>query len=115
MTIMCEVEGVLNCRPITKLNNCIEDWRALTPISLLAGNICPDSPVREFNKSELHRSNYKYVVAVSEQFWSRWIAMYVLWLQIRHRWHEVQPKIDVGDLVLLLKSQTEGRRDNQKT
>ena len=33
ITIMCEVEGVLNCRSITKLNNCIEDWRALKPIS----------------------------------------------------------------------------------
>ena len=47
-------------------------------------------------------------------FWSRWIAMYVLWLQIRHRWHKVQPKINVGDLVLLLKSQTKGRKDYQK-
>ena len=114
MTIMCEVEGVLNCRPITKLNNCIEDWRALTPISLLTGNLCPDSPVREFNKSEMYRSNYKYVVAVSEQFWSRWIAMYVPWLQIRHRWHEVQPNINVGDLVLLLESMTVGRRHYPK-
>ena len=40
--------------------------------------------------------------------------MYVLWLQIRHRWHELQPKINVRDLVLLLESQTEGRRNYQK-
>ena len=66
MTIMCEVERVLNCRPINKLNNCIEDWRALTPVSLLTGKLYLDSPAREFNKGELYRSNYKYVVAVSE-------------------------------------------------
>ena len=40
--------------------------------------------------------------------------MYAPWLQIRHRWHEVQPNINVGDLVLLLESQTEGRRDYPK-
>ena len=40
--------------------------------------------------------------------------MYLPWLQIRHRWHEVKPNNNVGDLVLLLESQTEGRRDYPK-
>ena len=27
LTIMCEVEATINCRPITKLSNEVEDWR----------------------------------------------------------------------------------------
>ena len=81
---MCEVEATMNCRPITKLSNEVEDWRVLTPLSILSGNLHPDSPVHEFNKAEMYRSNYKFVIAVSEQFWKRWLQMYVPWLQIRH-------------------------------
>ena len=101
LTIMCEVEATINCRPITKLSNEVEDWRVLTPLSILSGNLHPDSPVHEFNKAEMYRSNYKFVIAVSEQFWKRWLQMYVPWLQIRHRWHDVKPNLKEGDIVLL--------------
>ena len=114
LTIMCEIEAVLNCRPITKLSSDVEDWRALTPMAILTGNLHPDSPTHEFNKSDKFRCNYKYVVAVAEEFWSRWIRMYLPWLQIRHRWSDVKPNVKVGDLVLVLEAQTEGRRDYPK-
>ena len=32
LTIMCEVEATMNCRPITKLSNEVENWRVLTPL-----------------------------------------------------------------------------------
>ena len=37
--IMSEIEVILNCRPITKLTSDIKDWRALTPMSELTGNL----------------------------------------------------------------------------
>ena len=49
LTIMCEIEAILNCRPITKMTSDVEDWRALTPIAILTGNLHPNSPSREFN------------------------------------------------------------------
>ena len=114
LTIMCEVEATMNCRPITKLSNEVEDWRVLTPLSILSGNLHPDSPVHEFNKAEMYRSNYKFVIAVSEQFWKRWLQMYVPWLQIRHRWHDVKPNLKEGDIVLLKEEVDVGRRDYPK-
>ena len=33
------------------------------------------------------------------------------WLQIRYRWHEIQPNIKKNDLVLLKEAKTKGRRD----
>ena len=114
LTIMCEVEATMNCRPITKLSSEIEDWRVLTPLSILTGNLHPDSPVCEFNKAEMYRSNYKFVIAVSEQFWKRWLQMYVPWLQIRHRWHEVKPNLKAGDIVLLKEEAEDGRRHYPK-
>ena len=62
----------------------------------------------------MYRQNYKYVIAVAEQFWRRWLEMYIPWLQIRHRWLESQPNVKVGDLVLLLESRSELRRDYPK-
>ena len=69
LTIMCEIEAILNCRTITKLSSDVEDWRVLIPISVLTGNLHPDVPVYQFHKGDLHRKNYKYVVDVAEQFW----------------------------------------------
>ena len=87
LSIFCKVKATVNCRPITKFSTSIEDWRALTPITLLTGNLHPDSPVKEFNKGDMYRQN----------------------------WHEVQPNVEIGNLVLLLESQTEDRRDYSKT
>ena len=114
LSIMCEIEAALNCRPITKLNSSVEDWQALTPMSLLTGNLHPASPITEFMKCDMYRRSYKYVVAVSEQFYARWLTMYLPWLQIRHRWHDRKPNVNVGDLVLLLESRSESRRDYPK-
>ena len=62
----------------------------------------------------MYRSNYKFVIAVSEQFWKRWLQMYVPWLQIRHRWHDVKPNLKEGDIVLLKEEVDVGRRDYPK-
>lgn len=86
----------------------------MTPLSILTGNLHPDSPVHEFNKAEMYRSNYKLVIAVSEQFWERWLQMYVPWLQIRHRWLDVKPNLNAGDIVLLKEDVDGGRRDYPK-
>ena len=114
LTIMCEVEATMNCRPITKLSNEVEDWRVLTPLSILSGNLQPNSPVHESNKAEMYFNNYKFVIAVSKQFWKRWLQMYVPWLQIRHGWHDVKPNLKEGDIVLLKEEIDVVRRDYPK-
>ena len=48
---------MLNCKPITKLTNDVNDWRALTPLAILTGHLHPDSPVTEFNKFNLFYCN----------------------------------------------------------
>ena len=52
LTILCEVEAVMNCRPITKLTSELEDWRALTPMTILTGNLHPDLPSHDFSKGD---------------------------------------------------------------
>ena len=114
LTILCEVEAVMNCRPITKLTSELEDWRALTPMTILTGNLHPDIPSHDFSKGDQYRQNYKYVIAVAEQFWERWLKMYIPWLQIRHCWKEAMPNLKKGDLILLKDSESEGRREFPK-
>ena len=62
----------------------------------------------------MYHSNYKFVIAVSEQFWKRWLQMYAPWLQIIHRWHDVKPNLKEGDIVLLKEEVDVGRRDYPK-
>ena len=68
LSIFCEVEATVNCRPTTKFRTSIEDWRGLTTITWLIGNLHPKSPVKEFNKSDMYRPNFKCRIAVAEQF-----------------------------------------------
>ena len=70
-TVLCEVEGVVNSRPITKCSDDIDDEGALTP--------------NHFS-----------------QFWKRWTCEYLPELQRRHKWQNVKPNIQVGDLVLVM-------------
>ena len=58
--VMCEIEAILNCRPITKLTKIdIEDWRALISMSILTGILHLHSPVTEFSKRDMYWQNYK--------------------------------------------------------
>ena len=39
---------------------------------------------------------------MATQFWKRWAHEYLPLLQSRQKWFQVKPKVDVGDLVLIV-------------
>ena len=109
MTILTEVESILNRRPITRLSDNPEDHQALTPHSILTGVLHPDSPVDAFNDAHQYRRNWQYTQIVAEQFWMLWKKLYLPWLQIRHKWLKPSKNPQVGDLVLVMDIEQEGR------
>jgi hypothetical protein len=99
-TLFCEVEKILNDRPITRVSSDPTDLEALTPnhILLLRGNsslqMDPKSPGRS-------RGRLKQAQDLANQFWQRWVAEYLPNLQRRQKWTKKERNLKKGDLVLI--------------
>lgn len=96
VTLMCEVESIINSRPSTKV---FEDMEALTPNHLLllrSGSLLPPGI---FNKDDLYsRRRWRQV----QYLWRRWIKEYLPSLQQRQKWVKSRRNFTPGDIVLLV-------------
>ena len=78
-TLMCEVESIVNGRPITKV------------------------PPGIFSKEDnCSCRRWRQVQYLSNIFWSRWIKEYLPSLQQRQTWNKPQRNLAENDIVLLL-------------
>lgn len=104
-TVLCEVEAIINSRPITKASTDPNDLEALTPNHLLLLKTQPSLPPGEFQEADLYaRRRWRQVQYISDLFWKRWSKEYLPLLQERQKWTGVQRNLVVGDLVLLMDS-----------
>ena len=100
-TTFCEVESIVNGRPLTKLSSDPNDHTPLTPNKLLTLKQFPELPPGGCSASDVYRSRWKYVQHLSNLFWSRWLKEYLPSLNIRSKWRTVCPDIKPGELVLV--------------
>ena len=100
-TIFCEVECIVNSRPLTKCSDDINDDAPLTPnhLLLLRGN--SSLPWGVIQDGETYRRRWRLAQQIASQFWRRWLREYLPELQRRRKWHKKLPNIQVGDLVLI--------------
>ena len=102
-TLFCEIESILNNRPLTPLSDDPNDLEALTPNHILLMKCGPTYPPGLFSPSDLYvRRRWRQVQYLSDLFWSRWKKEYLVNLQSRHKWTRPQPSLSVGDLVVLV-------------
>ena len=100
-TIFCEVEAILNSRPITKVSLDIDDDSYLTPNHLiLLKGYKPMSWGDDIGKS--YRSHWQIVRKFADDFWKRWVKSYLPALQSRQKWLSVRRNLKKGDLVLMV-------------
>ncbi|XP_055916282.1 uncharacterized protein LOC129949079 [Eupeodes corollae] len=102
LTVVIEVEGILNSRPIAPLSADPNDGEALTPAHLLIGSSLrslPPEPVPERQTGCLKR--WQLLCWLKQQFWLKWSKEYLLGLQARSKWVQEQPNLVVGKLVLI--------------
>ncbi len=105
-TLFCEVEGILNSRPITKVSGDASDLEALTPNHLLLLKGQPIlSPNLSDDKDQYARRRWKQVQYLANLFWRRWIKEYLPQLQTRQKWVLPQRNIQVGDIILIVDEQ----------
>lgn len=100
-TVFCEVEAIVNNRPLTKLSNDMEDFLPLTPNHLLCVKGGVTTPCGNFKMGDVYRKRWKYVQQLTDQFWRRWLKEYIPTLQGRKKWHTVERNLSVGDLVMI--------------
>ena len=102
-TVFCEVEAIINSRPITKASTDLNDLEALTPNHLLLLKCKPSLPPGVFQKEDVYtRRRWRQVQYMSDLFWRRWLKEYLPLLQERQKWQAIKRNFIPGDLVIIV-------------
>ncbi|XP_075167525.1 uncharacterized protein LOC142239617 [Haematobia irritans] len=101
-TLLAQIEGCLNSRPLCPLSSDPSDNEALTPAHFLVGEPILNVPHESLLDCSVDRlSRWKVVELLKQQFWKRWSSEYVNRLQSRPKWLKPQQNVEIGDLVLV--------------
>ena len=102
-TLMAEVTGIVNSRPIGIIPSDIEEPQPLTPAMLLTMKTRPlTAPPGEFHPQDMYsRKRWRRSQYLTDQFWLRWRREYIQNLQVRTKWNAQEPNIVEGDVVLV--------------
>ncbi|XP_074658618.1 uncharacterized protein LOC141911528 [Tubulanus polymorphus] len=104
-TLLCEVESILNNRPITRNSSDPADMEVLTPnhVLLYKPGLC--LPPGVFVKTDMYvKRRWRQIQYLADIFWKRWIAEYIPTLQVRQKWQTQNRNVAVGDIVLVADS-----------
>ena len=100
---MCEVESILNNRPLTTATDDPMDLEALTPNHLLLMKKQTVLPPGLFNKEDSYaRRRWKQVQYLADLFWKRWVHEYLPMLQERQKWTQIKKNLATGDIVMII-------------
>ncbi|XP_055714965.1 uncharacterized protein LOC129809178 [Phlebotomus papatasi] len=103
MTILCQIEGLLNSRPLCALSEDPADSDFLTPGHFLVGgplNSLPDPSVLHVPENRLSR--WQACQKRAQEFAERWRREYLNTLNQRTKWKFPCPNLEVGDIVITL-------------
>lgn len=102
-TVLCEVEAILNSRPLTTATNDPQDLQPLTPNDLLLLKAKPILPPGIFDQGDLYtRRRWRQVQYLANLFWKRWTLEYLPLLQERQKWTKTKRNLQHGDIVLVI-------------
>ena len=101
-TLLCEVESILNSRPLTPASDDPLDLDPLTPNHLLLLRSGPRLPPGAFSDSDNYtRRRWRQIQHLATEFWRRWSQEYIQTLQHRQKWTKEERNLQVGDVVVI--------------
>ena len=104
-TVLCEVESILNGRPLTKLSDDPNDLEPLTPNHILLMKGKPVMSPGLFNKDDVYvKRRWQQVQYIADLFWKRWVQEYLPLLQERQKWNQKRRNFIPGDIVVVMDS-----------
>ena len=105
-TVLVEVEGIVNSKPLGYASTDIADPDPITPNMLLMGRRDPALPMVLYDDSELRgRRSWRHSQVLADQFWRRFIRSYLPTLQVRQKWQKEVENLAVGDVVMIVDPQ----------
>lgn len=105
-TVLIEIEGILNSKPLGYTSSDIADPDPVTPNMLLMGR--PDSSLPQvvYPESELlSKRRWRHSQLLADHFWKRFIHNYLPELQVRHKWHRDVENLQPGTVVMIVDHQ----------
>jgi hypothetical protein len=99
-TLLKEVAGMLNGRPLTLASNDPEDFRPITPKDFLNLPPTSDLPAGDIRRA-LHRDHIRYVKKMANLFWDLWTKIFLPTLVPRRKWVAEERNFEVGDSIML--------------
>ena len=101
-TVTCEIEAVVNSRPVTHVSDDKDDDEPLTPSHLLALGRTAAPPPVVGSEGDQYRRRWRYIQHLVDRFWKRWVREYLPTIQHRRKWLHDTPNTHVGDIVLVM-------------
>ncbi|GFV94484.1 integrase catalytic domain-containing protein [Trichonephila clavipes] len=102
LTVIIQIEGMLNSRPLVPLSSDLDDLNVLTPSHFLIGSsitsiVEPDLT----NLNENRLDNWQKITKIIQLIWKRWSVDYLNSLQQRNKWHFEKKNAKIGDMVII--------------
>jgi hypothetical protein len=85
-----------------------DDPDPLTPNHFLHGGARPYTPLKLSDEENVNVTAKQFLQsqAIIQHFWNRWLREYAPHLTERRKWAENRPNVAVGDIVLVIESNT---------
>ena len=105
-TVLVEVEGIMNRRPLTYASTDHRDLDVLTPADFLYPGVAVHTSVHVIPPSppgdgESLRYAWKKARGLYDAFWTRWSKEYLTDLLGRGKWRRTYPDLKVGEVVIM--------------
>ncbi|GFX07595.1 integrase catalytic domain-containing protein [Trichonephila clavipes] len=103
LTILNQIEGVLNSRPLYPLSCDPGDFDALTPGHFLVGRpiTATAEPSLTTEVSDNRLKVWQKQTKIVQHIWKRWSNNYLSTLQNRNKWHFEKNNVKIHDMVIL--------------
>ncbi|KAL3987511.1 hypothetical protein ACER0C_014626 [Sarotherodon galilaeus] len=102
MTMLVEVEGILNSKPLGYATSDIADPDPITPNLLLMGRRDASLPQAVYSKSDqLGHRRWRHSQVLADHFWVQFTRNYLPNLQLRQKWRIGTPDLTVDRVVMV--------------
>lgn len=96
-TLLAQIEGCLNSRPLCPLSEDPQDLDYLTPAHFLTGSSATTLIPAETDS----RTRWHLTQKILQDLWKRWRSEYLVQLAARCKWRQPQRNIQINDVVLI--------------
>lgn len=105
-TVLIEIEGILNSKPLGYVSSDVADPDPVTPNMLLMGRPDPSLPQVVYPESELlSRRRWRHTQVLADLFWRSFIRHYLPALQTRTKWQKETASLQPGVVAMIVDPQ----------